>query len=165
MASQRRVVILIDALDQFKKTPRGKLTTWLPRLWPTNARLVATAIAGGASKALAERSGVEALPLPPLDATEARGIIDAVCNRNKRKLEPPVIEALLAKKHAGAPAWGNPLWLVLALEELDLLDTDDFADMQREYVGPPEERLAEFDARHGRHNADGYFTPLSRNVR
>ena len=53
-----------------------------------------------------------------------------------------MIEALLAKKHAGAPAWGNPLWLVLALEELDLLDTDDFADMQREYSGPPEERLA-----------------------
>ena len=68
MSSQRRVVILIDALDQFKKTARGKFMTWLPPLWPTNARLVATAIAGGASKVLAERPGVEALPLPPLDA-------------------------------------------------------------------------------------------------
>ena len=87
MASQRRVVILIDALDQFKKTSRGKLMTWLPPLWPANARLVATAIAGGASKVLAERPGVEVLPLPPLDASEARGIIDAACNRNQRKFE------------------------------------------------------------------------------
>ncbi|ABE61920.1 Tetratricopeptide TPR_2 [Nitrobacter hamburgensis X14] len=142
MAPQRRVVMVIDAIDQFKKTPRGKFTTWLPRMWPTNTRLVATAIDGGASKALAERSGVEALSLPPLDATEARGIIDAVCKRNNRQLEPSVIDALLAKKHAGAPASGNPLWLVLALEELELLDSDDFADMQREYVGPPEERVA-----------------------
>ncbi|HEU4804777.1 MAG TPA: ATP-binding protein, partial [Nitrobacter sp.] len=134
MAPQRRVVLLIDALDQFKKTPRGKFTTWLPRMWPTNTRLVATAIAGGTSKALAERSGAEALPLPPLDATEARGIIDAVCKRNHRELAPQVIDALLAKKHAGAPAWGNPLWLVLALEELELLDSNDFAEMGGKHV-------------------------------
>ncbi len=138
MASQRRVIILIDAIDQFKKTSRGKFTTWLPRLWPINARLVATGLAGGASKALAERSGVEALTLPPLESPEA--IIDAACKRNQRKLASPVIDALLAKKHAGGPAWGNPLWLVLALEELELLATSDFADMQREYTGTPEER-------------------------
>ncbi|EAQ35809.1 TPR repeat protein [Nitrobacter sp. Nb-311A] len=139
MASQRRVIILIDAIDQFKKTSRGKFTTWLPRLWPINARLVATGLAGGASKALTERSGVEALTLPPLEAPEA--IIDAVCKRNQRKLASPVIDALLAKKHAGGSAWANPLWLMVALEELALLDTSDFADMQREYAGPPEERL------------------------
>ena len=141
MASQRRVVVLIDALDQFKKTTRGRFTTWLPRLWPANARLVATAIAGGASKVLAERPGMEALSLPPLDATEARGIIEGICDRYHRKFEPPVIDALLAKKHAGVPAWGSPLWLVLAIEELNLLDADDFARMQREYTGAPAERL------------------------
>ena len=119
MASQRRVIILIDAIDQFKKTSRGKLTTWLPRLWPINARLVATGLAGGASKALAERPGVEALTLPPLELPEAhhrRGM-----QSQPAQAGPPVIDALLAKKHAGGPAWGNPLWLVLALEELELL--------------------------------------------
>jgi tetratricopeptide (TPR) repeat protein len=141
MASQRRVVVLIDALDQFKKTTRGRFTTWLPRLWPANTRLVATAIAGGASKALAERPGMEALSLPPLDATEARGIIESTCDRYHRKFEPPVIDALLAKRHAGVPAWGSPLWLVLAIEELNLLDADDFACMQREYAGARAERL------------------------
>lgn len=142
MASQRRVVILIDALDQFTKTPRGKFTTWLPRPWPINARLVATAIAGGASKALAERPGVETtLALSPLDATEARGISDAMRKRYDSKIGQPVIDALLEKKHAGTPAFGNPLWLVLAIEELELLDTEHFADQQREYSGDPAERL------------------------
>ena len=141
MASQRRVVVLIDALEQFKKTTRGRFTTWPPRLWPANARLVATAIAGGASKALAERPGMESLSLPPLDATEARGIIEGICDRYHRKFEPPVIDALLAKKHAGGPAWGSPLWLVLAVEELNLLDADDFGRTQREYTGAPAERL------------------------
>jgi tetratricopeptide (TPR) repeat protein len=141
MSSQRRVVILIDAIDQFNKTARGKFTSWLPRPWPINVRLVATAIAGGASKALAERSGVESLTLPPLDAAEARGIADALIKRYRSKISPQVIDALLEKKHASAPAFGNPLWLVLAIEELELLDTEHFADMQREYSGDPKERL------------------------
>jgi tetratricopeptide (TPR) repeat protein len=130
MASQRRVVVLIDALDQFKKTARGRFATCLPRPWPANARLVATAIAGGASKMLAERPGVEALSLAPLDAAEARGIIEGMGDSHQRKLEPPVIDALLAKKHAGEPASGNPLWLVLAVEELNLLDADDLARLR-----------------------------------
>ena len=137
MASQRRVVVLIDALDQFKKTPRGRFTTWLPRLWPPNARLVATAIAGGASKVLAERPGMEALSLPPLDAAEARGIIEGICDRYHSKFEPPVIDALLAKKHAGGPSGGSPLWLVLAVEDPNLLDADDFGRTQRVLTGPP----------------------------
>ncbi|MBN9146622.1 MULTISPECIES: ATP-binding protein [unclassified Nitrobacter] len=141
MSLQRRVVILIDAIDRFNKTVRGKFTTWLPRPWPINTRLVATGIAGGASKALAERSGVESLTLPPLDATEARGIIDTFIKRHRSKIGPAVIDALLDKKHAGSAAFGNPLWLVLALEELELLNTEYFADMQREYSGDPGERL------------------------
>jgi tetratricopeptide (TPR) repeat protein len=141
MASRRRVVILIDAIDRFNKTSRGKFTTWLPRPWPINARLVATGIAGGASKALAERTGVESLTLPPLDAAEARGITDTLVKRYRSKIGPAVVDALLEKKHAGAAASGNPLWLVLAIEELDLLDTEHFADMQREYSGEPKERL------------------------
>src|SRR5262249_21587444 len=39
------------------------------------------------------------------------------------------------------PAWGNPLWLVLAVEELNLLDADDFARAQRDYAGSPTDRL------------------------
>lgn len=141
MAQRRRVVVLIDALDQFEKTTRGRFATWLPRPWPANARLIATAIAGDASKAMAERPGVEALSLPPLDAAEARDIVGGICRRYHRTFEPEVVEALLAKHGPGRPAWANPLWLVLAVEELNLLDADDFARAQRDYTGAPAERL------------------------
>src|SRR5262249_33562673 len=40
MAAQRRVVVLIDALDQFEATIRARFLTWLPRAWPANARLI-----------------------------------------------------------------------------------------------------------------------------
>lgn len=141
MAQKQRVVVLIDALDQFENTTRGRFATWLPRLWPANARLVATAIASDGTKAVGERPGVEALSLPPLDATEARDIVVGICRRYHRTFEPEVIEGLLAKRAAGGPVWGNPLWLVLSVEELNLLDADDFARAQRDYAGTPAERL------------------------
>ena len=141
MAQQRRVVVLVDALDQFEATTRAQFVTWLQRLWPANARFIATAIAGKASQALDERAGVELLQLAPLDASEARGIIEGICRRYHRTFEPDVIEALLAKGAAQGPTWSNPLWLVLAVEDLNLLDADDFARAQRLYAGSSSERL------------------------
>jgi tetratricopeptide (TPR) repeat protein len=143
MAQRRRVVVLIDALDQFEATTRARFVTWLPRLWPGNARLVATATPDEASKALADRPGMETLVLPPLDAAEARDIIGGtsdgirkgICGRYHRTFEPEVIDALLAKRGPDGPASANPLWLVLAVEELNLLDADDFARVHLVYTG------------------------------
>jgi tetratricopeptide (TPR) repeat protein len=141
MAQRRRVVVLVDALDQFENTPRGRFVTWLPRLWPANARLVATAVAGEGSKALVARPGLKVLSMPSLDAIEARDIVAGICGRYHRTFEPDVVDALLSKRSVDGSAWSNPLWLVLAVEELNLLDADDFAHAQREYLGAPSERL------------------------
>jgi tetratricopeptide (TPR) repeat protein len=141
LAMQRRVIVLIDALDQLEATTRGRSVTWLPRPWPDNARLITTAIEGAASQALSERPGIGMLALPPLDADEARAIIKGICDKYHRVLEPEVIAALLAKTGTGGAAFGNPLWLVLAVEELNLLDADDFARARRVYAGRPGEQL------------------------
>jgi len=141
MAGQRRVVVLVDALDRFEATTRGRFMTWLPRVWPTNARLIATAISGEASKALAKRDGAETMSLPPLDAIEARAIAERICARYNRKLEPAVLDALLARTGKDGHAWGNALWLVLAVEQLILVDADDFARAMRTYAGAPAEQL------------------------
>jgi hypothetical protein len=141
MAARRRVVLLVDGLDQFETTLRGRYVSWLPWPWPTNARLIATAIPGEGSEALLNRTGVALAPLPPLHAAEARGIIKGICDRYHRTFEPEVIDALLAKTGPEGPAWGNPLWLVLAIEDLNLLEADDFDRAQRAYTGEPAERL------------------------
>jgi tetratricopeptide (TPR) repeat protein len=143
MAAERRVVVLVDALDQFENTTRGRFATWLPRLWPPNARFFATTIAGEASKELAKRPGMQTLSLPALDPDEARDIFKGICDRYHRTFEPEVIDKLLAKTGPAGPAWGNPLWLVIAVEELNLLDADDF-DRARTYEGlRPDEQLRE----------------------
>ena len=141
-SASRRVVLLIDALNQFEPTTRGRHLTWLPQRLPANTRLIATTIPGTQSKALEQRTGIQSFPLPLLDQDEAEEIAEAVCERYHRQLNPEVLQELL--KHSRSdrqPSAGIPLWLELALEELQLLDADDFERAQQEYTGSADDRL------------------------
>ncbi|MEI6674349.1 MAG: DUF4062 domain-containing protein [Verrucomicrobiota bacterium] len=144
VSAQRRVVVLIDALDQFEPTPRGRHLTWFkPQQWPANARLIATAIPGSASSVLVKWPGTVEFDLPPLSAADAQAIGTHVWGRYHRTLNPAVLAVLIDKRLSdGTPACGNPLWLTLALEQLNLLDADDFARAERDFTGSPGERLA-----------------------
>ena len=141
-AAKQRVIILIDALNQFENSPLARHLTWLPKRLPTNSRIIATAIPGDASVAFEGKSGVSAITLPPLNHSEADRIISTVCSRYHRELNPQIKKILLEKKDGtDNPAFGNPLWLTMALEELNLLDADDFARAEKQYSGTSEEKL------------------------
>jgi hypothetical protein len=80
-AARGRVVCLVDVLNQFERTPAARHLTWLPQLWPANARLIATAIPGTESDALARRRGCGEKALPVLDESEAGAIVKTACAR------------------------------------------------------------------------------------
>jgi len=127
-AEERRVVLLVDGLDQLEPTPRAQRLAWLPEPWPENARLIVTTAPGTASAALERRAGVELVPLAPLGADEARQIAEAIFSRYGRQVRDEVLDALLSKRlPGGLPSAGLPLWLESAVEELLLLDLDDVA--------------------------------------
>ncbi|HUV04759.1 MAG TPA: tetratricopeptide repeat protein [Armatimonadota bacterium] len=141
-AADSRVVCLIDALNQFERTPSGRYVTWFPRILHPNVRLIATAIPGRESEALAERPWVDVKDLPLLTELEARDIVRSVCRRYHKTPNPEVLNVLVSKKLPdGTLTAGIPLWLELAVEELLLLDADDFARADREFTGTPEQRL------------------------
>jgi tetratricopeptide (TPR) repeat protein len=138
----RRVVALIDALDQFGPNPRAEYLTWLPGSWPGNARLIATTLPSQPAGRLGDRAGVATTGLSPLSEVEAVAIVRSVCARYHRTPNAEVIQALIARRRSdGAIAAGNPLWLTLAVEQMNLLDEDDFARADRLYPGTPEQRL------------------------
>jgi tetratricopeptide (TPR) repeat protein len=140
-AMQKRVVLLVDALDRFETGARGQFGAWIPASWPANARLVATAVPGEAASALSERAGVAAETMPPLDRVEARAIVNAVSARYHRTFAADVLDALLDKAGPDGPAWTSPLWLVLAAEALNLVDADDLASAFASAAGSPAEQL------------------------
>ncbi len=142
VAEERRVVCLVDALNQFERTPTGRFVTWLPEVLPDRVRFIGTAIPGEESVSLSRRRGLRLHSLTPLSEAEAGALAQAVCARYHKALAPELLQALTEKRNSDeAPASGSPLWLELALEELLLLDADDFQRAEREYEGTGEQRL------------------------
>ena len=140
-AQRTRVVCLLDALNQFERTPATRHLTWLPELWPASARLIATTIPGSESEALGKRRGCGECSLPATDAADAGRILDTVCGRYHKTLHRDVSAALLRlQRPDGRLSCGTPLWVELAVEELLLLDAGDFA-RARQFEGDPDRQL------------------------
>ena len=144
VSATRRVVVLLDALDQFERTPRTRQMTWIPSNWPTNARLIATTIAGSESTAMADRQGVGIQQLNALSSDESRQIVIDICrSRYHRQVRPEIVNEIVSRTIPGTAqsAAGNPLWLKLAVEEINLVDADDFARARTNRRLNPEQQL------------------------
>ena len=141
-ADQRRIILVADALNQFERTDRMAALSWLPDPLPANVRLLATAIPGAESDKLARRKGTRISPLPAFTATEVAAVANSVYARYHREPAAEVVAQLAAiQRPDGQPAAGNALWLTLALELLNLLDADDFAEAESDSEGRPEDKL------------------------
>ena len=138
-STQQRVVVLIDALDQLESTARAQSLTWLRKHWPPGVRLITTAIPGTASEVLESRVGVRRTALGPLSVAEIGEVASRIYARYHRQINPEVKAALLDKTTpTGEPAGGNPLWLEMAVEALNLLDADDFERAERDFAQEPD---------------------------
>ncbi len=112
-----RVVLVFDALNQLDADDRAETLIWLPELLPANVRVLASVATGPQRaprvlSAFGERN-VVVVPMEPLTREERRDIVKAVPKLVAKTLDDRQIDALLAN-----PATENPLFLMIALEEL-----------------------------------------------
>lgn len=127
-ADRSRVVFLVDAVDQLEPTGEAQFLAFLPEPWPQNVRMFCTRTITERAEMLLLRSGGQVRQLEPIGPAEAPAIIEAIANRYHRTFGTPVVEAIVNKRRDdGSLSCGNPLWLNLACEHLNLLDADDFA--------------------------------------
>jgi hypothetical protein len=141
----KRVVLLIDALNQFEPTPRAKYLTWLPKIPPANARLIATTLPCIEAERLAVLPGVSTMELPPVTAVSAQKIAQSIFKRWHVPWSEDVWRILTKKTLSNrTAAVGNPLWTILAVEQLALLDADDFARAEQNFATErdPQKRLS-----------------------
>ncbi|MCK9603413.1 MAG: tetratricopeptide repeat protein [Candidatus Omnitrophica bacterium] len=142
VAASRRVVVLVDALNQFLRTERSRTVSWLPVLWPANARFITTAIPGEETSHLAHRPGFSLVNVPALDTSESNAIAAQVYGRYHRQPSNDVLRELFSLRLPdGTTAAGNPLWLNIALDLINQFDIDDFSDVEVAAGGSPDEKL------------------------
>ncbi len=142
-SQERNVVLLVDGLDQFERTPPAMKVTWLPWQLPDKVRIIATTQPGDESRELSQLGWMNLKELQPLTHPDVRNIIQTVCGFYHKQL-PFLIEQEIIRKTSpedGLPAYGNPLWLKTVLEELLLSDRDAFDYADRTFKGSPEHRI------------------------
>jgi len=110
----RRIVILLDALDQLSAKEGAHGLSWLLDYLPANVSLVVSSLEGDSLEVL-RRRGAEEIALQQLTVGEQRQIVHAQLREWGRKLDEQQISALLSH-----PGVDNPLYLWVALEELRL---------------------------------------------
>lgn len=134
VARRRHVVAVVDALDEMVDV---EYFTWLYEGWPADARVIVTCQHPGDAAEL-HAAGLDVVELGPLTQDEARALVGQVCGRYRRTLHEDVVAALLHREEGDSGI--APLWLHLALEDLLLLDADDYERLGS-MTGSPEERL------------------------
>lgn len=113
----RRVVFLVDALNQMDESENAHQMYWLPWQWPSHVKLITSCIDDpGREEAVLkafEHRVHERIEVPPLTNAERFDIVQEVPSLSAKSLAPDQIQLLLDN-----PATRNPLFLLVALEEL-----------------------------------------------
>jgi hypothetical protein len=118
-AAARRVVLVIDALNQLDPAHQAYAMRWLPEELPPGARAIVSVLPGPALEALeARRARPRFVPIARLTRDDATAIMDGYLDRYRKTLDADQRAGLLGKKDAG-----NALYLLTSLEELRTLGT------------------------------------------
>ena len=112
-----RVVLAIDAVNQLDETDQAHELHWLPEQLPRHVKVIVSCIAGpGAEDPELEAFGrrtYRRCEIGPLEEKERRQIIREVPSLSAKTLDEEQVGLLLSN-----PATANPLFLLVALEEL-----------------------------------------------
>jgi len=111
--ASERAVLLIDAVDQLDETGRAHELAWLPRTLPGHVRILLTCSEASPVFERLHPRGVRPYPLAPLTAEERASIVELVPSLSAKTLDAEQVAILLSN-----PATENPLFLLVALEEL-----------------------------------------------
>ena len=119
VSGKRRVVLIIDAIDQLNAEPSRVELSWIPETLPKNARIIFSLVPGSAMDALRERlQRPSELMLELLEDSDAEMILEFFLQRYRKTLDGNQKSELLKKSQARLP-----LYLVTALAELRTLGT------------------------------------------
>jgi hypothetical protein len=112
-----RALLIVDALNQLDERHQAHTMHWLPLQLPSNVKVVLSCLEGerrgDAILAVLRQRGCRELRVGPLTPQERFEIVTQVPSLSAKTLDPQQVGLLLSN-----PATTNPLFLLVALEEL-----------------------------------------------
>ncbi len=113
----RRVVLLLDGIDELMPSEFQRTMTWLPRTLPPGVRLLVTCTDEDLAATLRRRYDVLSEPMPRFPYENAVALATRFLGRYGKRLSDSQLQELLAKDEARA----LPLYVVTVLDELRTL--------------------------------------------
>jgi len=111
-AAQKRIVLVLDALNQLADTDRAPDLPWLPPEIPANLRLFVSTLPGRPLEEIRRRNWPQ-YEVTLLETGERRKLIAEYLKLQARSLEPRRIDRIV-----NTPQSANPLYLKVLLDEL-----------------------------------------------
>jgi len=124
VSTRRRVVLVLDALNQIEDRDGALDLVWLPPVIPANVRLIVSTLPGRPWDNLKERDW-PVMIVEPLTTPEREELIDKYLRRYAKALSPGVTHRI-----AVAPQTGNGLYLSTLLNELRLFGSHEQLDQR-----------------------------------
>jgi WD40 repeat protein len=113
--SSKRVVLILDAVDQIDVSVEGGRLDWFPSRFPPNVRCIVSSVPGRTFDALKKRcAGSQILTIQGLAVQDLRALVSAYLSEIRHEFPTKEIESLFFEKVKE----GNPLYTIVALEEL-----------------------------------------------
>ncbi len=139
VSRRQRVVILIDALNQFNTCEEVRTLDWINELFiPENVRVLYSALPGLFDDVFLKRD-VYCLNLEELDNSEITAIAGVTAKKFHKQLSQGVLEALCDKRDdAGEVACRIPLYLSMFIEYIADFDMEDYlaiSEMEKQMGG------------------------------
>jgi WD40 repeat protein len=114
-AEQRRILIILDAVNQLEKTDNAHAMQWLPLKLPENVRYMISTLEGEAHDALmVRRDKPEEVRVAGLDKQEIKKLVHDYLKEIRKDFPNKDAEKTFYEKIK----LGNPLYILVALEEL-----------------------------------------------
>ena len=139
---KRKVVLLIDALNQLNPSDRSHELNWVPFYVPHGTRLILSTLAGDCLDSIKRRvpaNSIIKVPVLPLD--DRRNLVCEQLARKAKKLTEKQLTGLL--DIAKRPDAALPLYLLVAVEELCLFGAREALDNRLDQLPPTLAKLFE----------------------
>jgi len=117
ISGTRRVLLVIDALNQFDKTDNAHSMNWLPQSLPPNVKVVVSTLAGEVIDALlARRPKPDIVKVNGLKQDEIKQLVTDYLGEIHHEFPTSAIRDAFYEKIKS----GHPLYIIVALEELKI---------------------------------------------
>lgn len=128
VAGRRKIILVLDALNQVEDNDNASQLSWLPRELPKGVRLIVSTLPGPSLEAIKARKWMGQTPpltIQSLEGKEKHQLIHQYLKDSGRELNDKRLHQIVAAKQTA-----NPLFLRAMLDELRLMGEHERLDKQ-----------------------------------